>query len=650
MFARRSLVFFCATVCLSGCSLQSWQKSAANLSECASNDNFFASQVDTPILLKTCVTCHSSGGAASATRFILVNDASSAGVSYNYAALAKMTQIKQDGTSLLLLKPTQVVSHGGGLQMPKTSPEFSSMSQMIERIDSCPANGAPAVLLDTAVVTPADLPARVRLLNTTEYNNTIAALLADTCSPAAAFPHDESQNEYTNNAAQVSGELLSGLYVATAETLAQKDLASISSFAPCSLANGDAACAKGFIASFGKLAYRRPLTSDDTNDLFALYQTAIANGDTFGSAIQDLAAAMLASPSFLYTTELGDGAGPEVQLTPHEVAAALAYLVTAAPPDAALVAAADANQLSTPDAIKTQVLRLLAAPSAKAQLARFVNEWIEGPRLGQTPKDATLFPQFADLEDSITAETAAFVDEVVWNGDATLTSLLTANYTVVDAKLAKFYGLNANIANGQTQRVPLDGSGRMGLLMQANFLAGHGDAVLSSPIKRGVFIRRRVLCENLPDPPPGVNTNPPAPQGEITTRQLFDVHISQPSCSGCHMLINPIGNGFENFDAVGAYRQTDNGQPVDASGEISGSADSNGEFSSALQMIPTLAKSAEVRACFARNFFRFASAQSDPGTEQRFLDTLGDTVPDSIIDLLVAYATSSVFTNRTVTP
>jgi hypothetical protein len=511
-----------------------------------------------------------------------------------------------------------------------------------------PAGSTPPSYLTTGAEATL-LPPRIRLLSRVEYDNTVAALLGDDTHPADAFPTDEPQSEYTNNAARVSGSLLTTLYVSTAETLAASAIKNnAASLVPCDVSTGTDDCARTFIASFGKKAFRRPLAAADTDALFTVYQTASTNGGSFTDGIESVIAAMLMAPSFLYTTELGDGsaATDTVSLTPYEVAAAIAYLVTAAPPDDQLTAAADQDALGSPQAIESHVRRLLDTPLGSAQVARFVSEWIESSLMDT--KDPTLYPSFAALLPSVQAETINFVDDLMSSGQGTLSNLLTAKYTVVDQPLAQLYALDVSIPAGTTQKISLDGTPRMGILMQSSFLSTHGDTQLSSPIKRGVFLRRRLLCESLPDPPVGIMANPPMPDHTKTTRVLFDTHITNPVCKSCHIQIDPIGNGFENFDTVGAYRTTDNGFPVDASGDISGTADANGHFDDAIGMIGRFAQSGEVRACFARNLFRFGSAQTSDGTEQYFLNVLGADIPESIEDLLVAYATSQLFTTRKV--
>jgi hypothetical protein len=244
------------------------------------------------------------------------------------------------------------------------------------------------------------------------------------------------------------------------------------------------------------------------------------------------------------------------------------------------------------------------------------------------------------------AETPALVDDVIFKGDGTLKSLLLADYTFVDSALAAFYQLPVTVPAGQLMRVSLAGSNRLGFLGNAAFLSSHSDATMSSPVFRGVFVRRRLLCQTLPPPPPGLNITPPALTGAKTTRQLFDAHASNPACSGCHSQIDPIGNGLENFDGEGRYRTTDNGQPVDGSGEVANTQDANGKFTGVVELAQLLAQSKQAQSCFARELFRFGSAQNGDATEQEFFNQMPNPIPASFQDIMVAYIRTAMFGKR----
>jgi len=499
--------------------------------------------------------------------------------------------------------------------------------------------GQPGVLLST----------RVRLLNNLEYNNTIAALLGDTSQPARTFPAPDPQSGFSNNGSQTVTDLSASVYDTAAQTLAHNAVQNLSALLPCNPSpSQEAACARQFIASFGPRAFRRPLTSADSAGLQGVYDAARAHGGDFSTGIEMVVYAVLSSGSFLYVPELGlDGpSGTEVELDPYEKASALSYFLLASPPDDALLAAAGSKGLDTPDQVEAQARRLLLDSRARPQALRFFTEWFE---IGPSTKDATVYPSYRTLGPSFLNETPAFIEDVIFNGDGRLQSLLEANYTFVDSGLNTFYGLPGTVAATGLTKVSLSGTPRLGLLTHGSFLARHGDATMSSPIKRGVFIRRRLLCEALPPPPTGLNVTPPIKSDVKTTRQLFDAHITNPNCSGCHTQINPIGNGFEAFDGEGGYRTTENGQPVDSSGELTNTQDANGAFNGVPELAHRLARSNEVKQCFARMLFRFGSAQTSVLTEQELLYEAPTRLPDSYQELAMMYVRSKLF-NRRVLP
>jgi len=504
------------------------------------------------------------------------------------------------------------------------------------RISGSTPSGQPGALLST----------RVRLLNNVEYDNTVAALLGDASGPARTFPASDPQSGFSNNATQTVTDLNASAYDGAAQALAQTAVQNLSALLLCSPPPGqEAACAGQFIATFGPRAFRRPLTADDIAGLQGVYDVARSHGGDFTTGIEMVLYAMLSSASFLYVPELGlEGAsGSEVELGPYEKASALSYFLLGAPPDDTLIAAAANKGLDTPDQLEAQSRRLLGDPRAHAQALRFFTEWFE---IGPSTKDATVYPDYRTLSPSFLKETPALIDDVVFNGDGRLQSLLEASYTFVDGTLNAFYGLAGSLSGSGLTRVSLAGTPRIGILTHGSWLSLHGDATMSSPIKRGVFVRRRLLCEFLPPPPPGLNVTPPQKSEVKTTRQLFDAHVSNPSCSGCHSLIDPVGNGFEAFDGEGGYRNTENGQPIDASGELTQTLDANGSFNGAAELVHRLAQSREVGECFARMLFRFGSAQTSVSTEQELLYEAPTPLPDSYQGLAVMYVRSKLFRRR----
>jgi hypothetical protein len=504
-----------------------------------------------------------------------------------------------------------------------------------------------------SVLTPSNalIPVRVRLLNPNEYNNTVAALLGDTTQPGNNFPTPDSQNGYLENASQTVDDLLEEAVQSAATTLATNALTHLSDFLPCDPTMVDpATCAGQFITTFGKKAYRRPVTADETATLTSVYNVG-ATGGSFSEGIGLVMQVMLSSPNFLYTTELGSSATPATAITsldPYELASAISYLVLASPPDDTLMAAADAGDLSDPSKIETQVRRLLTDARAKTQLQQFVSQWLGIGNVAVTTKDPTIYPRFtATLQQMMLAETNAFAADVIFNGDASFNSLMTANYSFVDKELGALYGVTA-AQDGQLQRVVMPAGQRSGLLTQASVMTIYSHANETSPILRGVFLRERILCETLPPPPNGIKIviPQPDPSAPKTTRAIFDAHISDPACSGCHSLIDPVGNLFEEYDAIGAYRSTENGYPIDSTATVTGTTATNGTFANAPQFAKALGASSEGQTCFSRNLFRFASAQSDPDTESNMLGVLAKNPQTSALEIIVAYAKSNLFAQR----
>jgi hypothetical protein len=217
--------------------------------------------------------------------------------------------------------------------------------------------------------------------------------------------------------------------------------------------------------------------------------------------------------------------------------------------------------------------------------------------------------------------------------------------------LLKLYGATASSAADGT--TALDPSQRAGLLTQAAFLSAHAHANQTSPVHRGLAVRKNLLCTDLPDPPANVNNNPPAPDPNATTRQRFEQHRTDPSCAGCHQLLDPIGVGFENYDAIGAYRTQENGLAVDARGEVFGADATSGPFVGAIELAQRLSTSAQVRACVQKQWFRFALGRlegADDACSLASVDRAFTAGDFNVKSLLLALVTSDAFRYRREAP
>jgi Protein of unknown function (DUF1592)/Protein of unknown function (DUF1588)/Protein of unknown function (DUF1595)/Protein of unknown function (DUF1587)/Protein of unknown function (DUF1585) len=483
---------------------------------------------------------------------------------------------------------------------------------------------------------------RVRRLTRVEYDKSVSDLLGEELHPSKDFPLDSAFDGYTNQAdALVVSPLLAESLNNAATTLSTNAVGKLATLAPCSTA-GDDACARTFIADFGKKAYRRPLEADEVDELFGVYQAGKDGGD-FKSGIGLMLQVVFQSPSFLYKTELGDGVPRDdgnVLLAPHEIASEISFLITGRAPDTDLVAAAEGGMLADAGAREAQARRLLDTAEGREQMGNFIFQWVGIDRIEQAEKDKGIFPEWTpDVATTMRHETQAFAEEVIFNGDGTVSSLLTAPFTFVDSTLAQLYGLPPVTAFG---KVSVDATQRAGLLTQGSVLATFAQSTQDSPIRRGKFVRTRILCETLPNPPKNLMIMPPPPSTTNTTRERFKAHATG-GCYGCHRLMDPIGFGFENFDGIGRYRTKENGFDVDATGNLTDTMDSNGPFTGVVELAERLSKSAEVRACVSKNWFQFAMARSDEPADRCTLDAAfsafnsgGQSMKDLVVDIVRA--------------
>ena len=494
------------------------------------------------------------------------------------------------------------------------------------------------------------LPARMRRLTNAEYERTISDLVGASEHVAEKLPPDVRQDGYSNNADQAVPSAWEERVDAIARDVAHRAIAQrFDVLVPCARTRAPS-CAAEWIAAIGKRAWRRPLAPSERSLLAATFEEASRGNGGFGAGAEAVLTALLESPSLLYVTEVGSGGAPGtiVTLTPYEVASLLSYTVRGGPPDDALLAAAESGALLSPDVREEHARRLLAVSDTRVHFRRFVLEWLEVDDLANTAKDVDLFPGYDDAKLRMLDETTAFVDEVMVFAGGSLRALLDARFASVDPSMARFYGLATWGA-----RASLSGTRRAGVLQQASFLSAHAHEDGTSPVKRGDFVLRRLLCDRLPRPAEvGIDTVFPPPSSTQTTRERFDAHTSDPTCSGCHRTLDPLGYTFERFDATGASRSTDNGKPIDASAsvEIGGRTRS---FADSLELSEWLAQDPSAADCYMRQAFRYFTSQSDPRIEAELLELTRGLAPelrDNLFAALVAYVRSDVFILREVRP
>jgi hypothetical protein len=467
-------------------------------------------------------------------------------------------------------------------------------------------------------------PAQLRRLEPDEYANTARALLDD----AQLSPHLEPQ----------AGEIITALEV-EALNRAAGELAGVDKherYAPCALDGAaDETCARGFIAAFGKVAFRRPLEADEQGWLLGVYQQLLASdvtpAFTLRETISALAEVILQSPQHVYVHERGveEPALPAGlrKLSGYERAQRLSYLMSASTPDTELMRAADAGELDSAEGVRAQAERLLDAPGAREMVRDFASRWLrlndtpQHPALEKLSKSAEKFPlDSAELRTAMRAESEQLYERAFFEDGGSFTSLLTGTSAYVDGPLAQLYGVkNGPSAAGDFQWVELPGEQRAGIFTRAAFLTAFASADYQSPVLRGVHVYRHVLCQPLPDPPADVDNTPPVPSDATvprSVRELFEAKTSDGSCQGCHDKVNPVGFTLESYDALGQWQTSESGEldgkpftvPVSTEAELA-AGDLMGKVSGAVELSRQLAESDMAHDCTVQAWFEQAMAR-----------------------------------------
>jgi mono/diheme cytochrome c family protein len=405
------------------------------------------------------------------------------------------------------------------------------------------------------------------------------------------------------------------------------------------------ASAEKVLTDFVRRAYRRPVKADEVQRLMKLYRLAAENGEPFEQAIKLPLKAVLVSPHFLFRVE-DDPKAPDQSRTisDHELATRLSYFLWSSMPDDELFQLADKGELRKPGVLKAQVARMLKDTKSQSLMSDFAGQWLMLRSVWGVTPDTAIYPTWDDrLKAAMVRETEMYFDHVVKN-DRKVTEFLDSNYTFLNERLAKHYGIKG-VSGNDFRQVTLPDGRRGGVLTHASVLTVTSNPTRTSPVKRGKWVLENILASPPPPPPPNV---PELEKTELkgTLRQQMEQHRANPSCASCHDKMDAIGFGLENFDGIGAWREDEKKVKIDASGVLPGGAKFDGPAE--LRKI-LLGKADLFRRCLAEKLTTFALGRGLEYYDKCVLDDLvaklkaGD---DRFSALVVAIVESEPFQQR----
>jgi hypothetical protein len=575
-----------------------------------------------------CRSCHTDGGLAAATRLRFpAESARSAEIEAFGQELHVLIDRSHPEQSLLLRKPTARENHTGGQLIVPGSKQEQVLSAWAHHLAAAPAPevdvGQPRPTRDSTQAVS------IRRITNSQYNNTIRDLLGDESRPADRFPPESFVHGFKNQAqGQSLPPLLADAYSLAAERLARNAFRAgdINGLIPCQPASvGDFDCALQFVTKFGRKAFRRPTSTQETTRLLKLFRASAAETNDFLRGAQMVVEAILQSPKFLFHVEQGEA------LRAYEIANRLSYFLWDSMPDDSLLDLAGSGGLDTVEGVERAARRMLVDPRARQGLDEFISQWLRFDMILGAVKDRRVYPEFTpELAMAMAEETRRLVAHIVWS-DRSFLEIFNADFTFLNSELARLYDLQPPTIEFELVRFPSD-SGRAGVLGHASFLTLTSKPEETSPTIRGVFVREHFLCQTVPDPPPGTNANLPPldEQAPQTNQQRLSRHVTNPSCAGCHNLIDPVGFGLEGFDAIGKRREKQTLHffpsradmmedpsakpktifiPLDPKGIIDGISASS--FSSPRDLGRILADSPECQECIVRQLFRYAFGRKE---------------------------------------
>lgn len=504
----------------------------------------------------------------------------------------------------------------------------------------------------------------IRRLSKVEYGNTLHDLFGVDPSVAHELPDEVFGAGYTNTLSP----LLMEQYLAVANEVLHQVIAPPGApptplqqrlFGTVPGAGVDAKVAARKVArSLARLAYRRPTSEAELDVLMRVFALATDQGKSYPEALRLMLKAVLVSPQFLFITpddagESGDAKARQiVALDDYQLASRLSYLLWSTTPDSELSALADAGKLRDPNVLAVQTRRLMGDPRSRALFDGFGAQWLGLDKLAGKTFDPQKFPQMTpEMRAAMYDEARLFFESIV-RDNRSLSAFIDSDYTFVNGTLAPIYGLQRTVTGPQMRKVKLSDANRGGILTMPGVLAMSSFPNRTSAVNRGVWVLEQVLGEQVPPPPPNVpalDKQDPHKVADLTLRQRTELHRSDPACANCHKILDPIGFGLENFDAIGRWRdRDDSGGKIDATGQLPGGK----RFSTPKELKRIIAGRSDD---FCRNltgkFLAYALCRQLEGYDEVVVDQLTDaTAKDGyrMQSLVVGVVTSYPFTHRRV--
>jgi hypothetical protein len=489
-------------------------------------------------------------------------------------------------------------------------------------------------------------PFVIRRLTKSEYGNTLHDLLGVDASIAAELPNEVAGEGYMNSLSPLQSEQ----YLSIANAALQK----MPTEAQQRLLGDKNTAVREVARTLARRAYRRPPTEAELDVLVRVFDLGRTNKLDRTASLRLMLKAVLVSPQFLFITPAKDAEASQkiVLLDDYQLAARLSYLLWATMPDAELSELADAGKLHEPAVLKAQTKRLLADPRARALFDGFGAQWLGLSELKDKTFDPAKFPQMTgEMRSAMVEEARQFFESIV-RENRSVVSFVDSDYTFLNGTLATLYGMEKTITGPQMRQVKLTNPNRGGILGMPGILATTSFPNRTSPVNRGVWVLEQVLGEHVPPAPPNVPTLEKQDQkkvGNLTLRQRTELHRTNAVCNNCHKILDPIGFGLENFDAIGRWRdEDDTGGKIDAAGELPG-----GKHFSSPKQLKTLiaARKDDLTRNLAEKLLAYALCRKLGGYDEIVVDRMMKTITKDgykMQTLITEIVTSYPFTNRRI--